>query len=168
MNKILIEFILFDNQNNTNYLLESAMAITFHPKPGQILLCDFSPGFKEPEMVKSKRPVVVLTGAICGRPNLVTIVPLSTVEPEPCRLYHYRIPKQSMPQVGKLQEQDSWLKGDMIYTVGFHRLNLILLGKKGSGGKRLYFTDRLGRDQMKLIYQCVLHGLNLGKLSPHL
>ena len=55
------------------------MAITIHPRPGQILLCDFSQGFREPEMVKSKRPVIVLTPAFKNRPELVTIVPLSTV-----------------------------------------------------------------------------------------
>jgi len=28
------------------------MPISFYPKIGQILLCDFSVGFEEPEMVK--------------------------------------------------------------------------------------------------------------------
>lgn len=51
------------------------MPITFHPKPGQILFCDFSSGFKEPEMIKNKRPVIVLSGPIKGRSNLVTISP---------------------------------------------------------------------------------------------
>jgi uncharacterized protein YifN (PemK superfamily) len=145
----------------------ASVAITIHPKPGQILVCDFSQGFKEPEMVKSERPVVVLTGAIKGRANLVTIAPLSTVEPTSVQPYHYRIPKQSMPMVGIFQINDSWLKGDMIYTVGFHRLNLIRLGKKGTDGKRLYFTNKLGPEQMKKIYQCILNGLNLGKLARY-
>jgi uncharacterized protein YifN (PemK superfamily) len=118
-------------------------------------------------MLKHKRPVIVLTGSIKGRANLVTIAPLSTVEPKPLQLYHYKLPRQSMPMLGLFQNTDSWLKGDMIYTVGFHRLNLIQLGKKGPDGKRLYFTNQLGRDQMKQIYQCILHGLNLSKLAPH-
>lgn len=59
------------------------MAITFHPSPGQILLCDFSTGFKETEMVKNKRPVIVISGAIADRSDLVTIAPLSTVQPKP-------------------------------------------------------------------------------------
>ena len=143
------------------------MAVTFHPKPGLILLCDFEPGFKEPEMVKKKRPVVVLTGAIQGRSNLVTVVPLSHTEPKPPQRYHYKIPKASLPMVGKFQDGDSWLKGDMIYTVGFHRLTLIRLGKRGGDGKRLYFDGRLGREQMKLIYQCVMHGLNMSHLAGY-
>lgn len=144
------------------------MPIKFHPKSGHILLCNFSQGFKQPEMVKSKRPVVVISGVIKERANLVTIVPLSTATPLSIQPYHYRIPRQSMPMLGKFQMSDSWLKGDMIYTVGFHRLDLIMLGKQGTNGKRLYFTNRLGRDQMKEIYKCVLHGLNLGHLGGYL
>ncbi|EHN5985923.1 type II toxin-antitoxin system PemK/MazF family toxin, partial [Salmonella enterica] len=49
------------------------MPITHHPKPGQILLCDFSQGFKEPEMIKPSRPVIVLSGSMPGRANLVTV-----------------------------------------------------------------------------------------------
>ncbi len=144
------------------------MPITIHPKSGQILFCDFSAGFKEPEMVKCKRPVIILTDLIKGRNNLVTIVPLSTVEPTTVQPYHYKIPKQSMPMIGMFQNHDSWLKGDMIYTVGFHRLDLVLLGRRNLRGKREYFKNRLGREQMKKIYECVLHGLNLGKLGVHL
>jgi uncharacterized protein YifN (PemK superfamily) len=36
------------------------MAITFHPEPRMVLVCDFTTGFKEPEMVKV-RPVIVLS-----------------------------------------------------------------------------------------------------------
>jgi mRNA interferase MazF len=143
------------------------MTITYHPQPGQILLCDFSAGFKEPEMVKTNRPVVVLTGAIKGRSNLVTVVPLSTVSPEPPQRYHYKIPKASMPMLSMFQQNDSWVKGDMIYTFGFHRFNSILL-KRGLDNKREYFRQRLGREQMQQIYKCVLYGLNLGYLEQYI
>lgn len=144
------------------------MPITLHPNPGQILFCDFSQGFKEPEMVKNKRPVIILTGAIRGRAKLATIVPLSTVKPAIIQPYHYLIPKQSMPMLDIFQRNDSWLKGDMIYTVGFHRLDLIQLGTRDANGKRQYYKTRLGREQMKQIYQCVMHGLNLPNLVPHI
>ncbi len=145
------------------------MALTFHPKAGQILLCDFSEGFKEPEMVKKSRPVVVLTPPIKGRANLVTVVALSTKKPTTIQPFHYQIQKKSMPQIGRFQQNDTWLKGDMIYTMGFHRLDLIRLGKPNrQTGKRAYFTNRLGRDQMREIYACVLHGLNLPTLIEHL
>lgn len=61
------------------------------------------------------------------------------------------------------------MKGDMIYTVGFHRLDLIRLRKKDKvTGKRLYFKQKLGRDQMREIYKCALHGINLGGLGEPL
>lgn len=145
------------------------MPITIHPKIGQILLCDFSTGFKEPEMVKSKRPVIIISPQVKGRGNLLTVVACSTVEPNPILPFHYKLPKQSMPQIERFQESDTWVKGDMIYSVGFHRLDLIQLGKKDPRtGKRLYFSQRLGREQMTMIYKCVLHGLNLGQLVDHL
>ena len=145
------------------------MPITIHPKPGQILLCDFSQGFRKPEMVKAKRPVIILTPAMKNRTELVTVVPLSTVKPNQTMPYHYQIPRNSMPQTSMFQNSDSWIKGDMIYTVGFHRLNLILLGQRDPAtGKRKYFKNRLSREMMKEVYSCVLHGLNMGKLIDHL
>lgn len=144
------------------------MAISIHPKIGQILLCDFSRGFKEPEMVKSGRPVVVISPPMPTRPQLVTIVALSTVPPDPVLPFHMRLPRASLPQIGQF-ERDTWVKGDMVYSVGFHRLDLIKLGKRDPNtGKRLYFTNRLGRENMRAIYACVLHGLNLGHVAQYL
>jgi uncharacterized protein YifN (PemK superfamily) len=60
-----------------------------------------------------------------------------------------------------------WLKGDMIYAVGFHRLDLIRLGKDRAG-KRLYRYDLLSEDQMKQIKICVLRGLGMSVLTKHL
>jgi mRNA interferase MazF len=143
--------------------------ITFHPRAGQILHCDFSQGFKDPEMVKRERPVVVLTPYIQGRHQLVTVVALSTVPPSPVLPFHCQIPKNSMPQLGRFQEYGTWVKGDMVYSVGWHRLDLIRLGKRDpQTGKRLYFKNRLGSEQMKTIRGCVLHGLNLGPLTEYL
>ena len=155
--------------NLKHFLGRVFLAIKFHPRTGQILLCDFSEGFLEPEMTKSGRPVVVLSTDMKGRNGLVTVAALSTTEPKPCMSYHYKIPLSSMPQLGRFQQSDSWLKVDMIYTVGFHRLDLIRLGKKNpQTGKREYFNKRLRRDQMNEIYRCILNGMNLGNLGNYL
>lgn len=138
------------------------MPINYPPKRGQILLCDFSQGFKEPEMVKGARPVIVIS----TKGKLVTIAACSTVEPEPIEGCHYKLPKQSMPKIPKFIGKDTWLKGDMIYTVGFHRLELICLGKEN--GKRIYFQNKLGNEQMDKIIKCVLHGIGMGFLSIHI
>lgn len=53
-----------------------------------------------------------------------------------------------MPMIGIFQERDSWVKGDMLYTVGFHRLNLIKLNTRTIDGKRDYFRNKLGREQL--------------------
>jgi len=142
------------------------LPITFHPRAGLILQCDFSNGFKEPEMIK-KRPVIVLTPPMKGRNDLTTVVCLSSVEPSNIMPYHYLLPKASMPMTGHFQKGETWVKGDMIYSVGHHRLEAIRTGKDYDG-KRQYFNRVLGRDQMAEIYKCVLHGLNLGHLELHI
>jgi len=96
----------------------------------------------------------------------VTVVPLSTVAPDPVLGHHCKIENKQLPKTSLFQGKENWLKGDMLYSVGFHRLNLIPIGK--SHGKRIYFQDRLGREKMKEIYGCVLHGLNLGGIAQHL
>ena len=144
------------------------MAITFHPKVGQILMCDFTVGFVQPEMVK-RRPVLVISSGLRGRGSLVTIVALSTTPPPREMEYHLALPKRSLPNISGFQDRVTWVKGDMIYTVGFHRLDLIQLRKRHPDtGKRMYYSDRLGRDRMKEVYRCVLHGLSLGQLGAHL
>ncbi|WP_038183092.1 type II toxin-antitoxin system PemK/MazF family toxin [Xenorhabdus bovienii] len=143
------------------------MQITIHPKLGQLLLCDFSQGFKEPEMVKSSRPVIVLSGSIPGRNNLVTVVACSTVEPETTRNYHYKLPTQSTPRSQHFMGRDTWVKGDMVYTVGLHRLSLIFL-RKDENGKRIYHTQKLGHEQMNEIRRCVLHGIGMSFLCQHI
>ncbi|HGS7149104.1 TPA: type II toxin-antitoxin system PemK/MazF family toxin [Klebsiella variicola subsp. variicola] len=142
------------------------MPISYHPKPGQLMLCDFSQGFKEPEMIKSSRPVIILSGNIVGRANLVTVVACSTVEPDVIRNYHYKLPARSMPKTKHFMGRDTWVKGDMVYTVAFHRLDAVCIGR-GDGGKRIYYNDKLGREQMSEIYRCVLHGMGMSFLCQH-
>ena len=84
-------------------------------------------GFKEPEMVK-KRPVVALTPSMQGRGQLVTVVALSSMKPNPVQKFHCLLPKASLPMSGKFQSNETWVKGDMVYAVVFHRLDLIKVG----------------------------------------
>lgn len=143
------------------------MALFSHPKPGMILMCDFSQGFKVPEMTK-RRPVLVLTPYMQGREQLVTVVPLSTTQPQPMRDFHYEISMKSLPQTAFFQgHSHCWVKADMVCAVGFHRLNLVRIGKDASG-KRLYYTQRLGDEQMREIRRCVLHGLGMSYLAEYL
>jgi uncharacterized protein YifN (PemK superfamily) len=145
------------------------MAIQYHPKKGQMLLCDFSQGFKDPEMTKKNRPVIVLCNSVNGRSNLVTIVACSTVEPNVVQPYHMVLPPKALPMLGRFQENRTWVKGDMVYTVGFHRLNLIQLNSRHpTTGKRQNYLNSLGRETMNQVHGCVLQGMNLGHLAAHL
>lgn len=141
------------------------MSIREHPPPGSILLCDFNSGFKTPEMVK-RRCVVVLSPKIAARPGLCTVVALSSTEPDPVLSYHCQI--DIRPKLPPRWSSDGvWVKGDMIYSVGFHRLDLIQLGKSASG-KRLYYYDVLSSEQIKEIRCCVLRGMGMSALTKHL
>ncbi|OUJ14348.1 type II toxin-antitoxin system PemK/MazF family toxin [Acetobacter sp. DsW_063] len=142
------------------------MAIEKAPNLGQVLLCDFSDGFKEPEMIKL-RPVVVISPPISWRPGLTTVVALSTTPPDPKRPYHCLLrlnPKPPAPW----DVEDVWVKADLIMTVGFHRLNLIRDGKNPQTGKRKYYMNCVSNQNLKEIRACILHGLGLFSLTQHL
>lgn len=127
-------------------------------------MCDFQ-GFKAPEMVK-RRPVLIVGTKPAGH-RLATIVCLSTRKPEHEMPYHMKIDGHHFPDHKFFNGQENWLKGDMIYTVSFDRLDLIRVARK-QDGKRAYFQNRLCRDTMKSVYTCVLEGLHIGGLSKHL
>lgn len=140
------------------------MAIQFHPQRGTILICDFT-GMREPEMVK-RRPVVVISPRLRNRGNLVAIVPLSTTHPGDTYPYHFRLQIEP-PLPAPYADQVCWVKGDMVYTVGFYRLFLPQLGKDASG-KRISDIRVLDSGVMSKIAACVLHGLGLDALTESL
>ena len=141
------------------------MAIQMHPPQGSIVTVDYSKGFKEPEMVKL-RLAIVLTPRIQARPQLCTIVPLSLTPPDPIMPYHKQIVIPfDMPR--KWGNQERWIKGDMVNAVGFHRIDLLRMGKDLQG-KRIYQTSVLPDDMLKVVRQCVLHGMGLSTLTKNL
>lgn len=141
------------------------MPIKEHPPKGTLLMCDFTQGFKEPEMIK-KRLVAVITPKISSRKGLCTVVSLSTTTPDPVMPYHCQIDIcPALPPF--LKSNGIWVKGDMVYSVGFHRLDFIRKGKDISG-KRQYYYNTLNDQQIKNIQTCILHGLSLSSLTKHL
>jgi mRNA interferase MazF len=141
------------------------MSILFHPLRGSIVTVSFDKGFKNPEMDKT-RLAVVLSPAIKARVKLVTVVPLSLTAPENVLPFHKQIdipfvipqPWGNMPR---------WIKGDMINAVGFHRVDLLRLGKDGAGN-RIYQTTVLDEKLFKIVRRCVLHGMGMSDLTKHL
>jgi mRNA interferase MazF len=134
------------------------MALQFHPKRGTIVTVDFDQGFTPPEMVK-RRLAVVISPPISARRGLITIVPLSTTEPIPKMSFQceIEIPFALPPYWGHRRR---WVKGDMITAVGFHRVDLLNLGK-GLTGKRIYQKEVLPPAVMDQIGRCVLASIGL-------
>lgn len=129
-------------------------------KPKTILLCDYGAGgFQEPEMVK-KRPAVVIMGALPGRPNLHTVVPLSGSESDNRRIYQCKITLAS-PLPDPFPQSVWWVKADMIATVGLARLDLFRT-ERDQYGKRRYLTSlRVSDEQFSLIQEAIRNALGL-------
>ncbi|MDF2119732.1 type II toxin-antitoxin system PemK/MazF family toxin [Roseiarcaceae bacterium H3SJ34-1] len=141
------------------------MPIAEHPLAGTVVMCDFSSGFRIPEMAK-RRPVVVLSPKIAARPGLCTVVTLSTDPPDPVLGYHKQI-NMNPPLPPPWENEGIWVKGDMINAVGFHRLDLIRIGKDISG-KRKYLLTPQSAENLKVIRHCVLTAIGLSVLTKHL
>jgi uncharacterized protein YifN (PemK superfamily) len=94
------------------------MAITFFPRAGSVLVCDFS-GYIAPEIVKT-RPVVVISPNEGRRIGLITVIPLSTTAPLPVQQYHYRLHGNPIPGSNI---ETVWAKCDLVATVSLARLD---------------------------------------------
>lgn len=105
------------NSSNTSTDCKYPMALSFQPKVGSVLMCNFE-GFLAPEMVK-KRPVVVVAR---NRSNtqLVTVVPLSTTAPDVLESHHHPLPFNRVPVYKGTQ---CWAKCDMLATVSIGRMD---------------------------------------------
>lgn len=129
------------------------MAIKYHPDVGDILICDFA-GLKVPEMTK-RRPVINLTPRFRRSGGLCTVVPISTTAPNAVQQWHARL-RVNLPE--PYSSPEVWLKAEFLYTVSYERLFLFQSGKDDFG-KRTYIYPRLSEDEIKKVWECVLHGL---------
>jgi len=142
-----------------------AAMLKYHPEPGTLLICDYGEEAVEPEMVK-RRPVVVVSPRLKLRTGLCAVVALSTTPPNPSEDYHCTI-RVDPPLPAPFDSPEIWVKADMLATVGFHRLDLPRTGRD-QYGKRKYLTVRITSDELQAVYRCVLCGLGMGRLTPHL
>lgn len=126
------------------------MALLFHPKPGNVLICDFK-GYLAPEMIK-RRPVVVVSPAHLHRPGLLAVVPLSTTAPNPIEPYHYRLKGNPVPGSDALE---TWAKCDMLATVCIARLDRFKLDR----GK--YEIGYVSMEQVRAIRHAVALSIGL-------
>lgn len=131
----------------------AGVPLTFHPPPGTIVICDFSTGFRPPEMVKVRPVVVISPRRRTGQ--LATVVPLSSTPPLPVEPWHYRLPPGAYPPArGAI-----WVKGDMVATVALDRLDRV---RVKTGGTRAYHTFQLDQTALAAVLACVRAGIGLG------
>ncbi|TSK07036.1 MAG: hypothetical protein FPO08_10425 [Geobacter sp.] len=136
------------------------MALSFHPKPGMVLMCDFSKGFRPPEIVKV-RPVVVISPRPRRRTQLCTVIPLSSTAPSPVEPHHHKLDPASLPQA--LAGTETWAKCDLIMTVCLDRLDRVK-GRDPKTGQRLYTTSEVTAADFDAIQGAVVAALGLPKI----
>ena len=141
------------------------MPLSYYPRPGEILICDYSTGFVAPEMTK-KRPVVIVSPRLRKRTDLVAVVPLSTTDPIPQEAHHCAIHLPN-PLPPPFDNPDMWAKCDMISVVSLARLDRFKLTRAG-GGPRRWVSGKLSVADLKAIRAAVLCGLGLPSLTVHL
>lgn len=132
------------------------MALPYIPTRGEILICDFDTGFRQPEMVKRRPAVVVSHKSSHGR-RLCTVVPLSTTAPVPVKTWHYALPHVQIP--GWVAKATMWAKCDMLATVSFDRLTKPYKKTQHSGRK--YTAVFLCAEDMAAIEVCIRAYLDL-------
>ncbi|SEA18885.1 type II toxin-antitoxin system PemK/MazF family toxin [Paraburkholderia sartisoli] len=137
-------------------LFLAPMTLPYFPSRGEILVCDFNTGFREPEMIK-KRPVIVVSQKSSHSRRLCTVVPLSTTSPAPVKAWHHALPHVVVP--GWKTEATMWAKCDMLSTVGFERLNKPYIKSRNSG--RRYVEVILGNGDLTAIDACMRAYLSL-------
>ncbi len=130
------------------------MPLSFHPKPGHVLMCDFGTAAVPPEMVK-KRPVVVLPRS---NAHVCTAVPLSTRPPQTLLPHHHEMAAASLP--GDLARNRCWAKCDMIATVSLARLDRVRTGR-GADGRRRFVSQRVTPADLEAVRRGVLFALDL-------
>ena len=138
------------------------MAISYHPKRGTIVCVNFDQGFREPEMVK-QRLCVVVSPPIKARRGLCTVIPLSQSAPQKLQAYHYEIFVPFQLPAGWGNEA-RWAKCDMICAIGWHRIDLLSLGKDRQG-KRQYQLNTLSNIHLRNISNGILAALALPDLT---
>jgi len=129
--------------------------LRFQPRPGQILVCHFGLGFQQPEIVKT-RPVLVISPHRRVWSRVCVVVPISSRRPIEPMAHHYRLPDGLVP--GNKYEE-AWLKGDLVTSVGSHRLDRI------KTGFRRYESPLVPEEVLREARRCVLHATGMHALT---
>jgi uncharacterized protein YifN (PemK superfamily) len=130
------------------------MPLLYQPPAGSVVMCDYT-GNNVPEMIKLRPVVIVAINA--HNAGLVTVVPISTVEPMPLQNVHHELSENPLPNKAGTR---SWVKCDMVSTVGLYRLDRIKDGKNPDGSRR-YIVPRVSAADFTAIQAAVRAALNV-------
>lgn len=143
------------------------MPLSYYPKPGEIVLCDYRTGFLKDELQK-RRPVVIVSPRLRKRGHLCTVVPLSTTDPDEVQSHHFWL-ELANPLPEPYSSPTMWAKCDMVGTVSMDRLDRFKDGRTRNGGHaRRFRTGEVSKEQLVAIKKGVLCGLGLSSLTIHL
>ena len=136
------------------------MSLSSKPRRGSLVIVNFEQGgaFIAPEMTKSGRPCVVIDADDLGRGRLVTVVPLSSREPDPVAPYHHRMSHYSFRDSPLDATVQRWAKCDMVQTVSLDRVNLPYTREQR--GRRYVRTVVTAKD-LRSIISGVLYVMNV-------
>lgn len=132
--------------------------LPYHPKQGEVLQCDYD-GLVHPEMDKV-RCVVVISPKFVARPDLCTVIPLSTTAPTTPLAYHVLMDYDPHPRPCG---DPVWAKCDMLMTVSFSRLSGFWVGRD-EAGRRRYVAKHVSGVELGRIKQGTLAALGLSHL----
>jgi uncharacterized protein YifN (PemK superfamily) len=141
------------------------MGLLYYPSAGDIVMCHYDKVVVEPEMRKA-RPVVVIGPRLRRRGRLVTVLPLSTTEPNPVENYHCRI-ELAKPLPPPFDSPVMWAKCDMVATVSLDRLDRFK-EPYHRGGARQWRTSAVTKDELKALRAALLCALGFDSLTIHL
>ena len=123
-----------------------------YPEVGTVLRVDLNEGFRPPEMGK-RRPAITLSPKHRDRPHLVTIVPLSTSQPQRTVPYNMEL-EFDPPLPHPYSSPRMWVKADLIMCVAFHRLHLLRRGRN-EAGERDYDVRVVDGATLAQVRRCV-------------
>lgn len=142
------------------------MPLSYYPRVGEILACDYGTKIIPPEMNKT-RPVVVIGPRLRRRGELVGVIPLSTTEPKSMEAFHCRfVLDKLLPP--PFESPVVWAKCDMYSTVALGRLDRFKEPRASHGGARKWRSGRLNAEQIRQAKIGLLCGLGFDSLTGNI
>jgi len=121
------------------------MSIDFHPYPGQVLICNFETGFMHPEMIKTRR-VIIISPKKFNNLGTCLVVPISKAPPDPEPPLHVKFEPGQYDFFHRLLP--CWAKCNMVYSVSLQRLDRLRIGTQ-------YLTPSISPQDLRLVRRAV-------------